>query len=152
MVAILGVVHRRNRSRGTANRGTAPNIAGDTLDGKPLSLTGLRGHIVVLNVWGSWCSHCREEGAALEETYQKYQPKGVDFLGINAADNNAAAQAYVRAAGIAYPSLQDPDETLVLQFKSTLLATSVLSTVILDQEGRAAVRVIGEATGPELVQ
>ena len=134
------------------HRQAAPQISGTTLSGQKLSLSQYQGHIVVLNVWGSWCSPCREEGPALEETYQKYQAKGVDFLGINTRDDNAAAQAYVAETGITYPSLQDPDETLVLQFKTIFPATTVPSTVILDQQGDVAVRVLGGVTEPELEQ
>ena len=134
------------------HRPAAPMISGNTLQGQPLSLSQDKGHITVLNVWGSWCTQCREEGDALEETYQEYQPKGVDFLGINTRDGNDAALAYVKASGVTYPSLQDPDELLVLQFKSIFPATSVPSTVILDQNGDVAVRVLGAVTKPELEQ
>jgi thiol-disulfide isomerase/thioredoxin len=134
------------------HRQSAPQISGTTLTGQPLSLSQYSGHIVVLNVWGSWCTPCREEGPALEETYQKYKSQGVDFLGINTRDDNAAALAYVSNTGITYPSLQDPDETLVLQFKAIFPATTVPSTVILDQQGKVAVRVLGAVTGPELDQ
>ena len=134
------------------HRQSAPQISGTTLDGKAFSLSQDAGHIVVLNVWGSWCAPCREEGPALEEAYQKYQAKGVDFLGINTRDDNAAAQAYVSDTGITYPSLQDPDEMVVLQFKAIFPATTVPSTVILDQQGKVAVRVLGGVTEPELEQ
>lgn len=133
-------------------RPTAPQISGVSLQGKPLSLSDYKGHLVVLNVWGSWCTACREEGAALEETYQEFQSKGVVFLGINTRDSNDAALAYVNANGVTYSSFQDPNELLVLQFKSIFPATSVPSTVILDTKGDVAVRVLGGVTKPELEQ
>jgi thiol-disulfide isomerase/thioredoxin len=134
------------------DRQSAPQISGTTLTGQKLALSQYQGHIVVLNVWGSWCTPCREEGPALEGAYQQYRSKGVDFLGINTRDDNAAALAYVSNTGITYPSLQDPDETLVLQFKAIFPATTVPSTVILDQQGKVAVRVLGQVTEPELDQ
>jgi peroxiredoxin len=133
-------------------RVAAPSLSGTTLDGKKLSLTDYRGQVVVVNVWGSWCTPCRVESAALEETYQKYQAKGVSFLGINTRDDNAAAQAFVSSAGITYPSLQDPNETLVLAFKSILPPTTIPSSVVIDRSGRVAVRILGEVTEPQLVQ
>jgi thiol-disulfide isomerase/thioredoxin len=135
-----------------ASRSAAPSIAGTTLDGKQLSLADYRGQVVVVNVWGSWCTPCRVEGPALEETYQKYQAKGVKFLGINTRDDNAAAQAFVASDGITYPSLQDPDETLVLQFKSILPPTTIPSSAIIDRNGKVAVRILGAVTEPQLVQ
>ena len=134
------------------HRPSAPQISGTTLQGKPLALSQFKGHIVVLNVWGSWCTACREEGAALEETYQEFQSKGVEFIGINTRDDNAAALAYVNSNGVTYPSLQDPNELLVLQFKSIFPATTVPSTVILDKDGDVAVRALGGVTKPELEQ
>jgi peroxiredoxin len=92
------------------------------------------------------------EAPALEEAYQKYQAKGVRFLGINTRDDNAAALAFAASAGLTYPSLQDPDEALVLQFKAVLPATTVPSSVIIDRTGKVAVRVLGSVTEPQLVQ
>jgi len=133
-------------------RVAAPTLAGTTLDGKKLSLADYRGQVVVVNVWGSWCTPCRVEGPALEETYQKFQAKGVKFLGINTRDNNAAALAFVGSDGITYPSLQDPDETLVLEFKSIVPPTTIPSSVIIDRSGKVAVRILGAVTEPQLVQ
>jgi thiol-disulfide isomerase/thioredoxin len=135
-----------------AQRQSAPTLAGTTLDGKKLALSDYRGDVVVVNVWGSWCTPCRVEGPALEESYRKYQAKGVKFLGINTRDDNAAALAFVNSTGLTYPSLQDPDEALVLQFKSILPATTVPSSVIIDRSGRVAVRILGGVTEPQLVQ
>jgi len=135
-----------------ANRQAAPDLSGTTLDGKKLALSDYRGKVVVVNVWGSWCSQCRVEEAALEETSQKYQPKGVQFLGINTRDDNAAALAYVASDKITYPSLQDPYETLVLQFKSVVPPTAIPSSVIVDRSGKVAVRIIGAVTEPQLTK
>ena len=135
-----------------SDRVAAPTLSGVTLDGKKLSLSDFRGHVVVVNVWGSWCTPCRVESPALEETYQKYQSKGVQFLGINTRDDNAAAQAFVSSDNITYPSLQDPDENLVLQFKSILPPTTIPSSAIIDRNGKVAVRILGAVTEPQLVQ
>jgi peroxiredoxin len=128
----------------------APTISGTTLQGAHLDLAAYRGDVTVLNVWGSWCTECRTEAAALEETYQKYRVKGVRFLGINTRDENAAALAYYNTFDVTYPSLQDPDEALLLQFKAILPATNVPSTAIIDRTGKVAVRILGSATAPQL--
>jgi thiol-disulfide isomerase/thioredoxin len=135
-----------------SQRSAAPVLSGTALDGQKLSLAQDKGDVVVVNVWGSWCSPCREEAPALEETYQKYQDKGVRFAGINTRDVNAAALAFVHSANITYPSFQDPDETMLLQFKSLIPAVDIPSTVILDRSGRVAVRIIGPVTEPQLSQ
>lgn len=133
-------------------RPAAPALSGTTLAGSRFSLAQDKGHITVINVWGSWCTPCRVEGPGLETAYQKYQAQGVDFLGIDSRDDNDAALAYVKEDGITYPSLQDPDETLLLQFKSILPPTTIPSTVILDRSGKVAVRILGGTTAPQLEQ
>jgi thiol-disulfide isomerase/thioredoxin len=132
-------------------RQTMPALSGTTLQGKAMKVS-YSGHVTVVNVWGSWCSPCREEAPDLAEAYQKYKSKGVEFVGINTRDNNAAALTYDSYFGIGYPSLQDPDETLVLALTQIIPATSVPSTVIVDSTGKVAVRALGGITEPELVQ
>jgi thiol-disulfide isomerase/thioredoxin len=133
-----------------ASRTTAPAISGTTLHGARLALSDYLGDIVVLNVWGSWCSDCRAEEPALEETFEHYKIKHVQFVGMNTRDDNAAAIAYAGGFGMTYPSLQDPDETLLLRFKSMLPASGIPSTVIIDRRGKIADRVIGRVSEPEL--
>ena len=135
----------------TADRQSAPALSGTTLQGQPLSVS-YPGHVTVINVWGSWCTPCREEAPDFAEAYTKYKSKGVEFIGINTRDNDAAAIAYTTQFGIEYPSLQDPDETLVLDLKQIIPATSVPSTVIVDSSGKVAVRALGGITEPELEQ
>ena len=134
-----------------ADRQSAPALSGSTLQGKPLSVA-YSGHVTVINVWGSWCTPCREEAPDFAEAYSKYKSKGVEFVGIDTRDDNAAAVSYTSQFGIAYPSLQDPAESLVLDLKQIIPATSVPSTVIVDSSGKVAVRALGGITEPELEQ
>lgn len=133
-------------------RVAAPDLAGITLDGKKLALSDYRGKYVVVNIWGSWCGPCRLEAPALEETYQQYQAKGVQFMGINVRDVNSAALAFVNDDHITYPSLQDPSETLLLQFKTVVPPTDIPSSIIVDRDGKIATRIIGGTTEPQLKQ
>ncbi|HEU5354738.1 MAG TPA: TlpA disulfide reductase family protein [Actinocrinis sp.] len=135
-----------------SQRVAAPVLAGTTLDGKQLALSDYHGKIVVVNIWGSWCGPCRLEAPALEETYQQYQAKGVQFLGINVRDTNSAAQAFVGDDHISYPSLQDPSETLLLAFKTVVPPTNIPSSIIVDASGKIATRIIGGTTEPQLKQ
>lgn len=132
------------------DRQAAPELSGTTLTGAAYK-TSYAGHVTVVNVWGSWCTPCREEAADLAEAYQKYQGKGVQFVGINTRDDNAAALAYQSKFGIGYPSLRDRDEALVLELKKIIPATSVPATVIIDANGKVAVRCLGGITEPQLI-
>lgn len=124
-------------------RGESPVVSGTTLDGDPISTTELRGEVVVLNVWGSWCAPCRKEAPTLASVSRAYADKGVNFLGINVRDNQAAAQAFDDRYGIEYPSIFDNDGRTLLPLNDYVPTNAIPVTVILDTDGRVAARVIG---------
>ncbi|MGW7437868.1 TlpA family protein disulfide reductase [Streptomyces sp. NPDC054849] len=133
-------------------RPPAPVLAGDDLDGKPVSLAEFRGHVVVLNVWGSWCAPCRAEADDLERLSLQTRADEVRFLGINTRDRDrSAARSFVRAHSLSFPSLHDPDGELLLRFPPALLnAQAVPSTLVIDRRGRIAVSIGGAITDEEL--
>jgi thiol-disulfide isomerase/thioredoxin len=127
-------------------------LRGKTVDGQEVDLAGYRGHVVVLNVWGSWCPPCQQEAPALQAASQSLAPKDVKFLGINTKENGnkAAAAAFERAYGITYPSLFDsPDYLLAL--RGVVAANAIPSTVVVDAQGRIAARISGPTTKATLV-
>ncbi|MEU9232205.1 TlpA family protein disulfide reductase [Streptomyces subrutilus] len=127
-------------------RTEAPRLDGQTLDGKPLDTTTLKGKVVVLNVWGSWCPPCRAEAPAFAKVSKELADAGKDvaFVGINTRDNSTqSAKAFETDYGITYPSLYDPAGKLMLRFpKGTLNPQAIPSTVVLDKEGRIASRAL----------
>lgn len=127
-----------------SKRQPAPELKGATLDGDELSTADHAGTVMVLNVWGSWCAPCRAEAPALVAA-AKAMPE-VFFLGINTRDlDPAPAQAFVRAFGVTYPNLYDPDGALLLEF-GQLPPKAIPSTLVIDEEGRVAARILGETT------
>ncbi|MFZ0324157.1 MAG: TlpA disulfide reductase family protein [Actinomycetes bacterium] len=133
-----------------ADRQPAPALRGTTLDGSALDLASMRGKVVVLNVWGSWCADCRSEAKALEAVYRQTRSHGVEFVGINTRDNSAGAQAYERTFGISYPSLVDDGGSLLLAFSDTVPPSAIPSTLVIDRQGRVAARTIGATTFTDL--
>ncbi|MEV7520457.1 TlpA disulfide reductase family protein [Streptomyces sp. NPDC091371] len=133
-------------------RPAAPALAGEDLDGQPVGLDGFRGQVVVLNVWGSWCGPCRAEADDLARLSERTRADGVRFLGINTRDRDrAAAQSFVRAHGIGFPSLHDPAGELLLRFPPALLNPQTIpSTLVIDRRGRVAVSIGGAVTDQEL--
>ncbi|MGW6691366.1 TlpA disulfide reductase family protein [Streptomyces sp. NPDC054961] len=133
-------------------REETPALAGDDLDGNPVSLTGFRGQVVVLNVWGSWCAPCRAEADDLERLSRQTRGDGVRFLGINTRDRDrAAAQSFVRAHDVSFPSLHDPTGELLLRFPPAVLNPQALpSTLVIDRRGRIAVAIGGAVTAEQL--
>ncbi|WP_318646833.1 TlpA disulfide reductase family protein [Nocardioides donggukensis] len=119
-------------------------LAGEDLDGDPVSLTDLRGRVVVINVWGAWCTDCRKEAPDLVEVAEEVDPEQVAFLGIDARDpSRENARGYVRTFEVPYPSLYDPKGESLLEFRGTLTPNSIPSTVVLDRQGRVAASVLG---------
>lgn len=124
-------------------RPMAPELSGETISGDRLDLADLRGNVIVLNVWGSWCAPCRAEAPALKKVSEQTYDLGVRFVGIDTRDNDAAARAFERNYGITYPSFRDPDGKLLLRFNGRIPLSAVPSTVLIDRDGRIAARVIG---------
>ncbi|MCJ1679242.1 TlpA family protein disulfide reductase [Streptomyces sp. APSN-46.1] len=128
------------------DRTDAPKLDGETLDGKTLDTTALKGKVVVLNVWGSWCPPCRAEAPYFAKVSKEFADAGKDvaFVGLNTRDNSKQnATGFEETFGITYPSLYDPDGKLMLRFpKGTLNAQSIPSTIVLDKEGKIAARTL----------
>lgn len=130
------------------DRADAPVLEGETLEGEPLSTADFAGTPLIVNVWGSWCAPCRSEAPELAKSAEELA--GVaQFVGINTRDTVAAALAFERSFGIEYPSLNDPDGVLLLEF-AQLPPKAIPSTVVIDAEGRVAARVLGEVTASTL--
>jgi thiol-disulfide isomerase/thioredoxin len=132
------------------DREPAPALSGTLLGGGALDASAYAGKVVVVNVWGSWCAPCRSEAGALERAYQATRAQGVEFVGVNARDSPAAAQAFVRRFKISYPSVVDRDGRLQLAFRGSLPLAAFPSTVIIDRQGRAAARILGPVSGTTL--
>ncbi|WP_406187091.1 TlpA disulfide reductase family protein [Streptomyces sp. NBC_01006] len=134
------------------SRSDAPELTGEDLDGKPVSLARLRGNVVVLNVWGSWCGPCRAEADDLERLSRQTRADGVRFLGINTRDRDrAAARSFVRAHDLTFPSLPDPTGELLLRFPPALLnPQAVPATLVIDRRGRIAASIGGAVTEEQL--
>ncbi|MFJ2832638.1 TlpA family protein disulfide reductase [Streptomyces sp. NPDC087263] len=125
-------------------RSAAPDLSGETVDGKQLDVADYKGKVVVLNVWGSWCPPCRAEAPNFVKVAKDTAAQGVQFVGINTRDpSTAPAKAFEEEQGITYPSLYDPTGKLMLRFKKgTLNPQAIPSTLIIDRDGNIAARTL----------
>ncbi|HJV14169.1 MAG TPA: TlpA disulfide reductase family protein, partial [Propionibacteriaceae bacterium] len=129
-----------------------PAVTGPALgSNKKVSTQDYRGKVVVINVWGSWCPPCRKEAPDLQAA--SVETKNVaQFIGITSKDYDPApAEAFVRSFKITYPSIYDPSGKALLAFAGELPPSAIPSTLIIDREGRLAVRVLGEVSKITLV-
>lgn len=89
----------------------APDFTLDTLDGSKVTLSELRGKIVVVNLWATWCLPCRQETPALEIAYEQYKDAGVVILGVDLTSQDLVSdvKAFVQEIKLTYPILLDRD-------------------------------------------
>jgi thiol-disulfide isomerase/thioredoxin len=129
-----------------------PIVSGPALgSNRTISSQDYRGKVVVINVWGSWCPPCRKEAPDLQAASVETKDTA-QFIGITSKDYDPApAEAFVRSFQITYPSIYDPNGKVLLAFAGELPPSAIPSTMIIDRQGRLAVRVLSEVSKITLV-
>ena len=145
LIALLGwgVVKAAN---GPRDSGMAPDFSLTGFDGRTATLSQLRGQVVIINFWASWCPPCREEAAYLEQTWRKYQGQGVLFIGVDWVDTEKEALAYIDEFEITY--LNGPD--LGTRIAQDYRIQGVPETFFVDKNGQLRGVHIGPLSPPEL--
>ena len=84
----------------------APPLDVEQLDGQPFDLGALRGHVVILNFWASWCLPCRQEMPTLDAFYRRYHAQGLEMLGLSVGSDRSRDRADAREAmqAFSYPA------------------------------------------------
>lgn len=131
------------KSLTVAERKDPVSLSGTQLDGGRLDVADLRGQVVVVNVWASWCPPCIAEAKDLEEVHQATEGEGVQFVGINTDADLAAARVHEQRFGVTYPSIDSDGGRLLLALRGSLPPDAKPTTLVLDREGRVAARVLG---------
>ena len=121
-------------------RPLAPDFELEQLNGDGgLALSSLRGQVVVLNFWASWCPPCREEAPVLQDGWERYRERGVVFLGVDANDLSSDAREFIEEHGITYPNVHDGRGATLGRFGIPALP----ETMFIDRDGRVAAYVAG---------
>lgn len=109
-------------------------------------LADLRGQVVVVNFWASWCAECYTEQPVLNQTWQRFRDAGVVVVGVNFEDATGDAQQFVASTGTSYPVVVDGDSSVALAFG----LRGVPETYVIDQRGQVADRFLGPVTADGL--
>jgi len=150
VLAVLGLAVARERPQWTAPlvEHLAPDFALTLFDGRMVRLSDLRGQVVVINFWASWCTACRQESPVLEWAWETYRSSGVVLIGVNVWDRREDALAMVRAFGKTYPNGPDPSGRILQDYG----VTGIPETFLIDRAGRIVLKHLGPVTRDLLVR
>ena len=111
----------------------APHLSlTDLRDGRPTSLSDYKGKVVLLNVWASWCTPCRQESPLLQRWQQRMQPHGGTVLGIDTLDIKSDALGFINRYKLTYPQLNDREGTSIKKLGTAQYPESF----VVDKQGR----------------
>jgi cytochrome c biogenesis protein CcmG, thiol:disulfide interchange protein DsbE len=114
-----------------------------TFSGAPVSLESLRGKVVVLNFWASWCvPACYDEAPALERTWREYKDKGVMVVGVDVQDKEEAAREFIAKFNHTFPIAPDPKGHVSVDYG----VYGVPETFFIDRKGRVRFKQVGALT------
>lgn len=118
-----------------------PTLDAITLDGDSVALTDLRGEVVLLNVWATWCVPCRKEAPELQALHEQHRDRGLRVVGVTVDNRGVEDQIhqFIEQHGMTYDIWWDPDGSAIAEFG----AAGVPLTVLLDRDGRVTWRHLG---------
>ena len=144
VLALLGLLAYGVSSRGAdseieralaaGGRPPAPALELPRLDGGRASLADLRGRVVVLNYWASWCTPCRTESPLLERWHRRMAARGGTVVGVDVHDATGDARAFIREYRLTYPQLKDAAGATKARFG----VAGLPETFVIDRRGRIA--------------
>ncbi|MEJ2731471.1 MAG: TlpA disulfide reductase family protein [Deltaproteobacteria bacterium] len=118
----------------------APNFTLPGLDGKMISLSDYRGHVVLVNIWATWCPPCVGEMPSMEKLYRALKGENFEILAVSIdALGKKAVAPFMKKYNLSFPALMDPDGTIKTLFQTT----GVPESFIINQEGILIEKVIG---------
>jgi len=125
----------------------AAQFALKDLNGKPVTSTSLRGKVVVLDFWASWCGPCRETMPEVEKLHREFKDKGLVVFGVNDEEAETARQ-FIQKNGYTFPTLLDEGSELSDQYG----VQAIPQTLIIDRDGKVFAHFFGTGEGENLRQ
>jgi peroxiredoxin len=124
---------------GYARSTVPPEFSLRTPGGQVVSPAQLRGKVVILNFWATWCRECRTEMPGFEALHRHFEPRGLAVVGVDSREGATTVQRYARELGLTFPLVLDPDGTVTARYGVIGLPT----TFVIGRDGRAVALAIG---------
>lgn len=148
-LAIIGLGLKRTQQGPIAVGQPVPPLALTTFDGRQINTADLRGKVVLINFWASWCEPCKTEAPALEGAWQAYKDSGqVVFLGVDYVDTEPEARAFMTTYNVSY--INGPD--LGTRIAQTFHITGVPENYIIGPNGKLGYALVGGFDSVEQVK
>lgn len=109
----------------------APEIALKDLSGHPVKLAELKGKVVLVDFWASWCGPCREELPVLDALYKKYKERGLVIIGVGLDRDADKLNKFLRALPLSFPVVHDPAGVVANKYEPPKMPSSY----IIDKRG-----------------
>jgi peroxiredoxin len=126
----------------------APDFTLETPDGETVSLADLRGQVVLVNFWATWCPPCRAEMPAIQQMYERYRDQGFTVLAVDMQETDAQVAAFVDEMGLTFPILMDRDGSVSARYQVKALP----STFFIDREGIIQNVTLGGPMAPAFIE
>lgn len=120
----------------------APELGLPALDGSTVTLAGLRGKVVLVNFWASWCGPCEQEMADLQRLYEEERGRGLVVVGVNEGEEPGRAATFLARFGVTFSNVVDADRAVTRRYQVFGLPNSFF----IDGEGVIRARVVGAFT------
>ena len=137
--ALLGAASGTPPRANGAARAAAPDFTLTDLDGKPVQLSALKGKVVLLDFWATWCPPCRAEIPHFIELYNSYKSQGLEVVGLSVREKPEVVRAFVKEKDIPYPVAITTGQ----QEKAYGGIQGIPTTFLIDKKGRIAGKYLG---------
>jgi peroxiredoxin len=128
-----------------ASASLAPSFALPSRSGDTVSLAQLKGKVVMLNFWASWCGPCRQEMPLLEQMHKRYSALGFTLVGVNVDANSKDAEDWLSKTPVSFPVLFDRESKVSKMYD----VSAMPSTVFIDRQGNVRYLHRGYKAGDE---